>query len=224
MYYNNTIINEETVTKDIEVINQTRKYLIPQFKQYGMDLIEKIRGLNIKGTFLQDYGVNITPKAREIKPEIYFLFDVNGPLTYGHYNDIKLGRLQFMKALEYFREKDYYKIDYPFDSNKDGHLHVVVLQLPKPETLEPFLKGLYSKMYTDKQIKDWIPEKIKLIEDNKEVYKYTNAYQVLTRVPEYFETFKEKTVEEFGIKESSIDPKAEYDFPPYMSNEILRYE
>lgn len=223
MYYNNTPISEKTITTDIEVVNQTRKYLIPQFKHYGTDLIEKIRKLNIKGTFLQDYGVNITPKAREIKPEIYFLFDVNGSLTYGHYNDIKASRLEFMQALQYFREKDYYTIDYPFDSNRDGHLHVVVLKIPQSETLDPFLRGQYSKMYSSKQIREWVPEKIRIVEDGQEVYKYTNAYQVLTRVPDYFELFKQKTVEEFGARESSIDPKAEYDFPPYMPNEILRY-
>lgn len=223
MYYNNTSISEKTLTKDIEVVNQTRKYLIPQFKHYGLELIDKIRKLNIKGTFIQDYGVNITPSAREIKPEIYFLFDVNGPLTYGHYNDIKASRLEFMQTLQYFKKLNCYTIDYPFDSNRDGHFHVVVLKLPEPTTLEPFLKGNYSKMYSSKQIEEWIPEKIKIIEDGQEVYRYTNAFQVLTRVPDYFETFKQKAVEEFGSRESAVDPKAEYDFPPYMPNEILRY-
>jgi len=223
LYYNNTAIDEKTLTKDVEVVNQTRKYLIPQFKHYGINLIDKIRNLNIKGTFLQDYGVNVSPESRKILPRVYFLFDVNGALTYGHYHDIKKARLEFMQALQYFRSQDYYEIDYPFDSNKDGHLHVVVLRLPEPSTLSYFLNGEYSKMYTDEQIRDWIPEKIKVIEDGKEVEKYTNAYQVLTRVPQYFEIFQQKVVEEFGSRESSVNPKAEYDFPPYLPNEILRY-
>lgn len=224
MYYSKIPINEETVTKDIEIINQTRRYLIPQFKEYGIELLDRIRSLNIKGVFVQDFGVNVTPEARTIKPEVYFLFDVNGALTYGHYHNVKQSRIDFMEALQYFRSKPYYVVDYPFDSNKDGHLHVVVMKLPKPETLKPFLEGNYSKIYTEDQIEQWIPKEIKVVDDGKEQHKRTVAYQVLTKDPEYFEIFQNKVKEEFGTRDSSVNPKGELDFPPYIPNEVLRYD
>lgn len=223
MYYDNTTIDTTNITKNIEVINQTRKYLIPQFREYGNEFIDKIRSLNIKGMFLQDYGVNVTDDSKTIKPQLYFLFDVNGPIRYGQYENIKHSRLSFMESLQWFRQKNYYVIDYPFDSNKDGHLHVVVFKLPKPETLPLFLKGQYSKMYTKDEIEKWIPKQYIEINEGKEITKYTTTYQVLTRNSEYFENFRNKVQEEFGVRESSVNPKAEYDFPPHFPNEILRY-
>lgn len=219
MYYNNTPIDETTLTKDVEVVNQTRRYLIPQFKHYGLDIIRKIKSLAIKGVFIQDYGINISEESRKIKPEIYFLFDVNGFTKFGHYINVKQSRMEFMEALQYFRNLDYYVIDYPFDSNKNGNLHVVVLKIPFPETLDLFLQGQYSKMYTKDQIKNWVPETIEI---NGHVEK-TSIYQVLTKDPKYFDTFRNKVIDELGVRESSINYKSEYDLPPYYPNEILRY-
>lgn len=224
MYYDKTAIDQDNITKDIEVINQTRRYLIPQFRDYGNEFIDKVRSLNVKGMFLQDYGINITQESRDIKPQIYFLFDVNGPVRYGHYDDVKKSRISFMESLQWFRQKPYYVIDYPFDSNKDGHLHVIVFKLPKPETLTTFLKGEYSKMYTKEEVNKWIPKNYIDIENGKEVSKYTITYQVITRHPDYFEIFRDKICEELGVRESSVSPKAEYDFPPYIPNEVLRYK
>jgi len=219
LYFNNTAITKDTLKTSNTVVNQTRKYLIPQFKHYGMDFIEHIRENDLKGCFLQDHGVG---KSNEIKPEVYFLFDVNGPSQYGHYIDIKKARLVFMKTLAYLRSKPYYVIDYPFDSNKDGHFHVIVLKMPFPEKLKTFLKGEYSKMYSKEEIEKYIPKSFQIEQDGEKVTIETDVYQVVTKKPAFLEVFKEKVYTEF--KSRHVDSPDEYDFPPYFPNEILRYE
>lgn len=223
MYYNSASIDEKSLGRNIDVLNQTRRYLTPQLRHYGDDLINEIRNLNIKGTFIQDYGVNKTPESRKIVDDIYLLFDVNGPINYGQYVDTKKGRIDFMKGLEYLKEKPYYRISYPFDSNRHGHMHVIVLKLPFPEKMPIFLAGQYSKLYTREEISKWIPKTYVVIEEGKEINKMTRTYQVLTRNRDYVDEFKKQLVEELGVRESSFNPNSEYDLPPYMPNEILRY-
>ena len=188
------------------------------FKHYGQELIDIIRENELIGTFLQDYGIS---KNKELKPEVYFLFDVNGSKQYGHYLDISTARLSFMKMIARLKQKPYYVIDYPFDSNRDGHLHVVVLKIPFPEKFEIFLKGEYSKMYSDEEIEQYIPKKYVIQEGDKTIEKVSKIYQVLTRDPDYKSVFADQCYDEFRVR--ITDFEREWDFPPFMPNEILRH-
>lgn len=187
---------------------------------YGDEFIDHIKTNNIVVYAIQDYGLHKTDGSRKIEPFVYALFDVNGHSKYGHYMNVQNGRSTFMESLAYFQSHRSYVTDYCYDSNKTGHLHVIVFKLPYPDKFNYFIKGLYSKMYSEKEIDQWI---VKYIKKNKKDYK-TDQYCVLSHDEEYFPVFKDIVKEEFGTILTDNDIGMEYDFPPQLNKEILRYD
>ena len=219
MYYTKKSINVPTK----QVINQTRKYLVQQLISYGNEFMTNLKKNNILMYAIQDYGIHTTEGSKKIEPYIYMLLDVNGPQKYGHYINLHKGRVDFASSLEFFQKHSSYVTDYCYDSNKVGHLHVIVVKLPFIDKFNHFLNGKYSKMYSQHELDAWIVKNV-IVKENKQTKTYlTDQYSVLTKNVNYFPMFKEQVLNEFGtIIEDNGD--IEYDFPPHLYNEILRYK
>lgn len=212
MYYNNNPIKISSKP----FINQTRKYLVQQIQHYDEEFMSNIRNNNIVVYAIHDHKMCING-SKKIEPHIYMLFDVNGESKYNVYVDKLESRRQFQKSLEFFKNHHSYVTDYCYDSNKTGHLHVVVVKLPFPEKLHKFIKGNYSEMYSEEELHKWFPKYYKKVK--------TDQWCVLTKDPEYKPRFIQQLKEEFGdLKILEKDLDGELDFPPVFKNEILRYD
>lgn len=217
MYY------DEISTKNVDfILNQTRRYLVPQVQEYGLEFMKFIRQSEIIMTAIQDYGINRTELARTLEPNIYILFDVNGPKKIGHYIDKMASRVHFSEMLSYIQDREYYITDYPFDSTKEGHRHVIVLRLPHPETFQKFLQGKYSEMYNSDQVNKFFLKYSEVEQDGKIVKRVNDNYAVLVKDNNYFSIFQDKVREEFGTIVENTGQ--EFDFPPYIPKEVLRYQ
>ena len=218
MYYNNEKIN----TSDI-VMNKTRSYLVQQLQYYGDEFVGHIAKNRIIAFTIGDYGHG----SEKLEPYIYMLFDVNGEKKYGNYLSINKGRYIFHETLQYYQHHTSYVQDYCFDSNKTGHLHVVVIKLPFPEKFDLFLEGKYSKMYSEDELNKWFIKEFKITEivkgKKKVLLEKNSQYQVLTHDTSYFPKFKEEIKNEFGTILSDEDIHVEYDFKPSLKKETLRH-
>lgn len=223
MYYEKKRINTDNT-----VMNKTRLYLVQQLQHYGNEFVEHIAKSNIVCFAIQDYGINTTEDLRKIESSVYILFDVNGNKSFGNYENIHKGRYTFHETLKYYQNHSSYVTDYCYDSNKTGHLHVIVVKLPFPEKMDLFLKGQYSKLYSEEELSKWFIKHIDQVEIIKgkkiKTQIITDQYKVLTHDESYFPTFKEKILAEFGTKLNDGDVIMEYDFKPTNYKEILRYE
>lgn len=220
MYYTDKIIN---IPSEV-IVNQTRKYLVQQLIFYGDEFMNNIKVNNILVYAIQDYGIHKTDGSRKIEPSVYMLFDVNGHKKFGNYLNIHTGRFNFARSLQYFQNHISYQTDYCYDSNKNGHLHVVVLKLPFPDKFDYWFRGEYSKMYSEKELDQWIVKTIKRKEGKETKIFKTDQYCVLSHDEDYFPLFQDQVYNEFGTRLTEDSIKAEFDFPPKLSNEILRYD
>lgn len=212
MYYN----NPKPINLEKPHLNQTRKYLVQQVQHYGIEFMKNLSLLEVLMYGIHDYKAVITG-SKNIEPNIYILVDVNGEKKYDVYLDQLKARRLFQEALSYFKNHHSYVADYCYDSNKTGHLHVIVLKLPFVEKLTLFLQGRYSEMYSDEELSKWF------IKSTKKGM--TQQWSVLTKDKNYRSSFKEQLISEFGklnITEESLT--GELDFPPNLKNEILRYD
>lgn len=219
MYYTKKSINQP---KEL-IVNQTRKYLVQQLISYGTEFMANLRRNNILVYAIQDYGIHKTEGSRKIEPFIYMLFDVNGHKKYGNYLNVHRGRVEFAKSLEFFQNHSSYVNDYCYDSNKIGHLHAIVVKLPFVEKFNYFMKGEYSKMYSEEELDTYVIKSITKKEKNEIKTYITDQYSVLSHNSDYYPIFKEQVYQEFGTKLGE-DTSVEYDFPPHFYNEILRYK
>lgn len=225
LYYTNDIITYPSN----KVMNKTRTYLVQQLHYYGDEFIKHIATNNVLTFAIQDYGRNISEDTKKLEPHLYMLFDVNGEKVFGHYQNIEKARMQFHESLSYYKKHASYIMDYCYDSNKTGHMHVVVIKLPFPEKFKLFLNGKYSEMYSQNEIEKWFIKEIEIIEIDSQTgkktktRKLTDQYQILTKDKDYFDIFKNTIKEEFGVVLKEYDGR-EYDLPLKLNREILRFD
>lgn len=195
------------LTKQVKIsqiyINKTWKYLVPATKIYG-DLF-KVRMENLY-KLAAGYGDECYP--RKVGKSIFLVVDkLYIPDKYNH-------------TMTWLRNQDYYITDYPFDNIETGRMQMIVLKFPDEfsEAFDDFLKGRYSRMYTEKEI-----EKFYRVGDNTR----TGVIDILTRTSTAKREFLPKLKASFGdnINVTDEDLKfAEYDFPPQPQLEIFNYE
>lgn len=209
-------------------INKTRVYLVQQLQHYGEEFMEHIKNNRINAFAIQDYGINTSESSKKLEPYVYLLHDVNGHKKFGQYLNVHAGRYVFQQSLMFYKKHESYVTDYCYDSNKTGHLHVVVLKLPFPEKFDLFLQGKYSKMYSDTEIDRWFVKYVKrnTVEKGKKITieETTDHYNVLKHNHEYFAKFKDQILNEFGtiLTDENID--MEFDIKPKLNKEILRHD
>jgi len=120
--------------------NKTKKYLLPSLIEYGGVFETKFTNLfklaiGIGDMCLIDMGIII-------EQSIFILIDT------------KFSRGQFKRIMAWMKSQEYYEFDYPFDDIHSGHLHMLVIKIPKrfKETTLEFQKGHYSNMYEFKDL------------------------------------------------------------------------
>lgn len=198
-------------------INRSFKYISPCMKLYGEEFTTKMRLLSGLAIAIQDYGFNTEKK---FKNELYYLIDVNGVFKYDKYMYPEKSRVDFMHVISWLRQQEFYVKDYPFDSGKHGHQHIICLKTPI-DIIDNFIQGKYSQMYS-KDILERIVKKTITV-DKQEVI--NPVYGVLSHDPEYIPFYLDQLNSDYNtsLKAEDIKHHTEYDIPPLPKNEVLRW-
>jgi len=196
--------------------NRSAKYLAPSLRLYGEEFTIKIRGLATLGVGIQDFGFNITKESRVYDNNLYLLVDTKGPKEYDKYVHEIDSKINFSYALQWLREQDCYINDYPFDSGRSGHQHMLVLKIPVENAMTNFLKGNYTSIYTRDVVEKIFTDK----EGNKNL-----AYNIVTKNPDFLPEYVKALNSLFGstVSMDSVSKHEQYDVPPFVKNEIFRF-
>lgn len=170
------------------VMNKTEKYLKPCLKYHGEEFTNRLSLI-----FKLGYGIGDMLVDKKYEQHIFVLVDT-------------LKCVQFWTEFieDYFRELDFYEDDYAVDNLENGRLHMLVIKLPDNciDKKNEFVKGRYSKMYSNDEI-----QKLLKAEDTKAIVVKDSNYRVefVKKINDYFKT---------NLKESELAADAELDFPP----------
>jgi hypothetical protein len=179
-------------------INKTWKYLLPCLKSYGSTFTAKYNSLFKLAVGIHDGLLDGT--EYENKRLIYILIDKRYKPKIA------------TNIMLWLRYQPYVLTDYAFDDLEEGRKHMFVLEIPKEhnDTYDEFIKGNYSKMYSNDDI-----EKLAFKPDVKDVLNRTeNAYQ----------DFIKKVKLSFGTDLKKTDLiGAELDFPIEKNKEMFNY-
>lgn len=201
--------------------NRTYKYLYPTLKCYGEDLVEHLKrffklGVGIGDDILNESTIN----------NIFILFDIEPPL--GSNIDYKTYRDNFNTFLNWIRYQKYYVKDYIYKDQNLGEKQMLVLKLPLTiYQFSNFIYGHYSEIFSYEEMNNYfkpvqIPnKKVESIVNNR----LKNTVDILTKNPEYIQTFVNIVNKDFGtnlIKEDYID--RELDYPIRHQDEIFNYK
>lgn len=180
--------------------NKTLRYIVPTLKSYGKEFVEKLSKLSYRGFTIGDLNY-----SDSLSDYIFCIVSIN---NYKAFNEL----------LDYLENKDYYVTDYIYSlTNK---LHCIVLKNPRPEVIDNFLAGKYSKMYSEEEINRFFLKTVTI----KGVEHYTEVYAILTKRPEYQNKFIENIYKDFGTQLDLVSEDMELDYPPIQSEEILNLE
>ena len=185
---------ERFVTSDNLFINRTNKYLARQVR-YLFDEQQ----LDIFAN-LDWIAFTIGDARRKTMGNLHFVFRVNNNIDY---------------SILY--ESPYYVENYVY-LDKELDKHCLVFK-PPINNINHFIKGEYSKMYNDVQLDDLFEKSV--LNPTTGTDCYTDIYSVLTKIPEYEQTFKNNVLKMFNTEAVNVD---EYDFPPLLNEEVLFYE
>ena len=129
--------------------NKTKSYLLSTLIDYGEDFETKFSHLFKLAVGVGDFA--LVEMGLTLEDSIYILIDT------------KFSRVGFKKIMNWAKIQDYYEFDYPFDDIHSGHLHMLVIKIPKrfENTLLEFHKSNYSKMYEYDDLHKFFGEKRK---------------------------------------------------------------
>lgn len=199
--------------------NRTWKYLYPSLKEYDVELMNYLASFFKLGVGIDDLNF----KSSEAHC-LFILIDTKVILV--NAREAQEYQNEFAKFLDWLSHRFYYVADYPFDTNGK---HMVVIRLPLKHriTLEAFKKGLYSKMYTPKEVVAYfkycvLSNKAVELERNKEI---SNTRDILMKDKNYIPTFVNIVNKKYKTDATNDDFEgAELDFPPDFEEEIFNYE
>jgi len=200
--------------------NRTWKYLYPCLKKYGATLSDYL------GSFFKlAVGVGDRNFIAESNC-IFILIDTEIPLS-----EIESERYRdrFSKFLDWLKYQSFYVIDYVYSDLLEGEKHMVVLKVPITSftTYDYFIKGQYSKMYSEKEIKSYfkdvsIPQNIPA--EIKVNTRLESTRKILKKDKQYLKTFVSIVNKDF---KTTIEEKyfrdAELDYPLNLKEEIFNY-
>ena len=201
--------------KDELHVNRTFKYLYPCLIELGPAFIGKLNKFVKLGIFITDmnyYTLNTC---------LYLVINVS-PYRAGYL--LEEYRKEFQEFLYWFKMQDFYETDYCYQTN----FHIIVVKLPEilSSSIDSFMSGEYSKIFTKEQINKYF-KPISLIDPimeekrNKEIQ---DTKSILTKDKAYIETYAKRVNKEY---QTNVSPKyfqnVELDKPPYLPNEILNY-
>jgi hypothetical protein len=165
-------------------MNKTARFIKPCLKLYGEEFRKRISSV-----FKLAYGIGDMYINKKYEKHIFILIDT-----------FKCSK-HFLSTLEWLQEQDCYEDDYAYDNLVHGRLHMIVIKLPEGIDLQLFLKGKYSKMYTDTEIISMLDDETKSIVIKDKNYKVTFVEKVNA-------LFKS------NLKVSDLTAETELDTPP----------
>lgn len=187
--------------------NKTWKFLIPTLRAYGDEFVTRFNTQIFKLAYgIHDKVLDNAPILDYRRP-IFILCDSNS--------------LSFYSFLEWISKQYYYITDYSADTNvHNSRLHMIVLETPAEyeRAYNKFAVGLYSEMYTKKQLEFLFKDK------------QSEQYKILSRDKDYRDIFLDKIKCEFGVHINGKDKEefvevAELEFPYSLNpeDEIFNY-
>lgn len=201
--------------------NKAWRYLYPTLKYYGPDLDNYITSFIKLGV-----GIGDTNVAFE-EDNLFILFDVE--LKNHMQINLQKYKEKFQQFLHYIRIQHYYTSDYTYKYDRFSTGHMVVLKIPYvfKDALYNFIKGKYSLMYSEEQVKKYFGSR-KF--ENKSVEREIN--KILKSTRDVF--FKDEKRRKYfikrvnldfdtKIKEEMLNEDFELDYPPKFSEEIFGY-
>lgn len=182
--------------------NKTWKFLSPTLRGFGDVFVNKFNKQVFKLAYgIMDKVIEGVPIIKDKRP-LFILCD-KGVLT-----------TEFSYFLQWLKYQPYYITDYSFDTSSNPRMHMIVVNMPEEyhNAYDKFCLGLYSEMYTKKQLD-------KLFSDKDSI-----QYKILSRDPQYSSVFIEKVKSEFNVKMKKEDERefistAEFEFPYSMNSE-----
>jgi hypothetical protein len=183
--------------------NKTRTYLLPCLVDYGLNFQMKFNQLYKFAVGIHDSSLNYNSITEDSL--IYILFDK------------ELSRKYFSDFINWLKGQPYFVTDYVAGTELDSRKHMVVLRIPDnhEKTYEAFVKGQYSKMYTDE-------EKVKYFSEAHR----KKALNVLNRTYDALLDYVHLANIIFDHNLSPTDCKDhnEYEFPLSPMEEIFNYQ
>lgn len=200
--------------------NKVWKYLMQVvIRELGSEFRDKMNSKFKMGAFIG--GLNEVPYMA-------FIINVDVPIQ-PNQNKLFLSK-QFESFLEWLDLQDFCEGHYPYEVDKtasDYRYHVIKVAIPKKliKTLEAFVKGDYSKMYTPEQIEEHftLPENTDKPYAPEYIEDMARRKKVLLKDPELREEFLEKLNEKFNttIQLQDLDYNVELEFPPTEKEDFL---
>lgn len=202
--------------------NKTLKYLYPSLKFYGEDLTDNLRNL-VKLAV----GIGDTNDYTE-EQNIYILLDTK-PIMNKDYNVVSYS-IKLQTFLEWFRLQKYYVKDYIVRVKNEGDKHMIVIRVPNTlcTAFNNFIKGKYSKMYSNTQIEFYFGDRVIQDKDVEEIInkELRGIRGVLTKDKTSMREHIVRVNKDFNtnIKLEEVFEVFECDYPLRLSEEIFNYE
>lgn len=193
-------------------INPTARFLTPILNSFNTTFLQHF---NLVRNHLLGFAIGDVKydkaKKKNHKYLLFTAYSVNGSYDYTRKRFLngKGGRTAFLNFLKQIRKSSYYYDDYIYDEK----IHIVVYNLPEKynKAYDEFIKGKYSKMFSEEEI--------------KELFTHEDNIAVLKKLPQYKEIFINQVKRTFSVKVGSynsvvpeeiivIDENTEFELPP----------
>lgn len=202
--------------------NKTWTFLYPCLKYYGSDLMTYLASFFKLKVGIADKNVSIEENC------IFILIDTVIP--FATETAVIKYKNNFSKFLDWLKNQYFYVKDYIYEDINNGEKHMVVLRIPRKHDLTYFyfVRGEYSKMYSEKDIEEYF--KFVKLPNEKIIEKRINSKlettkKILRKDISYLETFVNRVNEDFDTDvESKYFINAELEYPPNIKEEIFNNE
>ena len=197
--------------------NKVWEYLmLPVLRAYGEDFRVKISNLYKIGAYIG--GLNNSP---------YLALAINVTAPNPKIQDQTYKMKLFEDFIEWFEIQDFCMGHYPYEGplNCKDKYHIFKIAIPKEltKTLGHFVKGEYSKMYSEKQIEEHFTVASGAKVSDTHIADLAVRRKVLRKDPELIPSFIAKVNERFktSIGVHEIDPSVEVELPPSSAEDFL---
>lgn len=186
-----------------QYINKTWRFLIPCLRGHGDAFVKKFNPVYKLAVGIHDSLLDGSSLSNG--RNIYLMLDK------------QYKPREYQKFMEFLRYQDYFKGDYCPDSEIiSSRKHIVIIEVPEgfSNSYDYFLKGKYSKMYSDEELKLFFsgPSRKK-------------DYEILSKSGNALNEFVKNVNQEFNVSSSPKDFNGkELEFPLVKKEEIFNFE
>lgn len=183
-------------------LNKTWRFLIPCLKGHGAAFIERFDPLFKLAVGVGDSFLEKAPVLEDKKPLFIMI-------------DKEFNKTQVTYFLNWVQYQSYFITEYcPCPEIETSRRHMIVIAVPKiyNDAYDHFLKGRYSKMYSENDIEFLFSSQFRIKE--KEILSQTS-----TALKEHLDNVKK----EFGSIPNGSKHIPEYELPPKKKEEVFFY-